>query len=72
MVTVIGSMLRGPVQLAMALVGSQQSAPCNNPSLDPLSPLEVKSPPLDFALPPLEVVWLGVPLGEFVLGFVAL
>ncbi len=31
-----------------------------------------ESPPLDFALPPLEVVWHGVPLGEFFFSFIAL
>jgi hypothetical protein len=33
--------------------------------------LEVKAPLLDFALPPLEVVWRGMHLGEFGVCFVA-
>jgi hypothetical protein len=69
---VIGSGLPGPDQLAVDLVGLQQFLPCNYQPPVPQSPLEVGSPPLDLALPPLEVVWLSVPLGEFVIGFVAL
>ncbi len=65
----IGSMLRGPVQLAVALVGF---ALRDNQSPGPCSPLEVKTPPLDFGLSPLEVVWHGVPLDESVFGHVAL
>ncbi len=72
MVTVIGSMSRGPLQLAVALVDLQQSALRKNQPLGPWSPFDVKSPPLDFALPPLERVWHSMPLSEFVFGFVAL
>jgi hypothetical protein len=71
MVAVTGSVLQEPVQLAVALVSLQWSAPCNNQPLGPQSPLDVITPPLDFALSPLEVVWHGVPLGESVFGFIA-
>ena len=72
MVTMIGSMPWGPAQIAVALAGLGQSALRNNQPLGPWSPLDVKSPTLDFALPPLEVVWHGVPLGESVFSLIAL
>jgi hypothetical protein len=59
------STYRGTGGLA-AICAVQQSP------LGPWSPLDVKSPPLDFALPPLEVVWHSMPLGDFVFSFVAL
>jgi hypothetical protein len=65
-------MLWGPVQLAMAWVGLQQSTLHDNQPLGPWSSLDVISPPLDFALPPLEGVWHGMNLVEFVFCFVAL
>jgi hypothetical protein len=79
LVTVLGSVLQGPVPLAVALVGLLQLLPCNYQPPVPRSPLEVRSPPLDLAqppldlaLPPLEMVWYEVPLGGLVVGFVAL
>ncbi len=58
--------------LAIALVGLQQVLLCNYQPPVLWSPLEVTSLPLDSALPPLEMVWHGMPLGGFVIGFDAL
>jgi hypothetical protein len=71
MVTMIGNVLWGSVQLAVAWVGLQRSALRDNQPWGLLSPLEVKSPPLDFAVLPLEGVWHGMPLGEFIFCFFA-
>jgi hypothetical protein len=65
-------MLQGPLHLAVALVGLQQFSLCDYQPPVLRSTLELRSPPLDFALPPLKVVWLGMPLGEFVIGVIAL
>jgi hypothetical protein len=65
-------MSRGAGLLAVALVGLQQFLPCKYQPPVPQSPLEVRSIPLDLALPPWEMVWHIVPLGGFVIGFVAL
>ena len=56
-VTVIGNVLRGPVQLAVARSGSQQSALRDNHPGGFLSPLEMARPPLEVECPPLEGEW---------------
>ncbi len=53
-VTVIGNMSRGPVQLAVAWAGSQQSALRDNQPGGALPPLESARPPLEVVRPPLE------------------
>jgi hypothetical protein len=53
-VTVIGNVPQGPVQLAMARAGLQQSALRNNQPGGAMPPLESARPPLEVVRPPLE------------------
>ena len=71
-VFVIGNVLLGPVQLAFARLGTQQSALCDNLPLCFRAPLDVGSPAMDFALPVL-LEWLSrvMHLGESVVCFFA-
>ena len=53
-VTMNGNVLHGPVQLAVARLGSLQSALHDNRPRGVLTPLELKCPPLEVVCPTLE------------------